>query len=115
METNTTEVPTKFTQEIKDNWIANLESGNYKQGFSQLYVKRDNSFCCIGVLGHVTKGLDNDYKENEKNPYDFLQRTIGEPAMTILYETNDEDSDNTEYPRDYSNVIDLVKALPVQS
>jgi hypothetical protein len=34
--------------EIKEQWIAALRSGEYRQGMAAL--KRDGRFCCLGVL-----------------------------------------------------------------
>jgi hypothetical protein len=38
-----------MNKEIKQQWIAALTSGKYKQGKGQLRDK-DNNFCCLGVL-----------------------------------------------------------------
>lgn len=40
-----------------DKWVAALRSGEYKQGRGQLYVPKENSYCCLGVLGCVVHGL----------------------------------------------------------
>lgn len=31
-------------------WIADLRSGEYKQGQDSLYTKSEDSYCCLGVL-----------------------------------------------------------------
>lgn len=105
----------KFTQEVKDNWLVNVKSGNYLQGFGTLHNQEDNSFCCIGVLGDCTEGLTaNTNKLNAENsPYLFLEKTIGMKLTSELYVTNDM-GDRPKAPRDYSNVIHLIEALPVQ-
>ena len=66
---NNNNVPVKFTQEIKDNWLANLKSGEYVQGFHSL-MDYDHELnkplnCCIGVLGSCTEGLDNMSSEGD--------------------------------------------------
>lgn len=33
---------------IKEQWVAALRSGKYKQGTG--YLNRDGKFCCLGVL-----------------------------------------------------------------
>lgn len=38
---------------LKTKWVEALRSGGYKQGFGQL--KRDDAFCCLGVLCDVAK------------------------------------------------------------
>lgn len=45
---------TKMDPEIKAQWIADLRSGNFKQGSGHLKVKYSDSeeflYCCLGVL-----------------------------------------------------------------
>lgn len=43
--------------EHKKAWIDALRSGEYKQGKGVLYNKKDNTYCCLGVLYEVTEGL----------------------------------------------------------
>lgn len=107
------ETPTKFTREIKDNWLSNLKSGKYKQGFYDLYDAHLNAYCCIGVLGDCTPGLDN-FRADESDPYNFLVVTIGPRLTKELYFTNDDTNPEILEKRDYSNVISLIESLPVQ-
>ncbi len=37
--------------ELKEKWVAALESGDYAQG--QSYLQNNNKFCCLGVLCDV--------------------------------------------------------------
>lgn len=105
----------EFTQEIKDNWLEALKSGKYTQGYFRLQHK--NKFCCIGVLGDITDGLNNDFlsAESSCNPYKFLGDTIGKKPTEELHITNDKMAHvvNHEYKDDYSNVIPLIEALEV--
>lgn len=116
----------KFTQEIKDNWLKNLRSGKYVQGFHRLkHLERINeenedeeevlTHCCIGVLGDSTEGLNNLDEANLFCPYYFLEKTIGDDLKKQLWMLND----NSEYKktgkRDYSNVIPFIETLPVES
>lgn len=39
----------KLPKVFKKKWIAALRSGKYKQGQLHLYIKEENSFCCLGV------------------------------------------------------------------
>lgn len=41
----------------KKKWLGALRSGKYKQGEGQLR-RRDNTFCCLGVLCHITAPKD---------------------------------------------------------
>lgn len=108
-------IPTKFTQEIKDNWLANLKSGKYKQGFGALINTDGNEkyHCCIGVLGQCTEGLGNEFVVRSKYSYDFLQQTIGKHLMGKIIDAND-NYEKRPVNRDYSNVIPLIELLPVQ-
>lgn len=80
----------KFTQEVKDNWIKALKSGEYVQGVQTLsgidYFDGEaiRTHCCIGVLACITEGL------RVKQP-----------------NTNSKE-------RYYSNIIPLIEELPVQ-
>lgn len=104
----------KFTKEIKAKWLEALKSGKYKQGFSELHTKTDNSYCCLGVLAKITPGLSCEYKLSNPtgSPYKFLNDNLSGRRTENLYRTNDRDKDNPSYPRDYSNVIPLIEALP---
>lgn len=48
----------KFTQELKDKWLAALRSGDFKQGRGYLCPKSYNSknlhYCCLGVLAEIS-------------------------------------------------------------
>lgn len=105
----------QFTKEVKENWLANLRSGKYKQGFCNLHNPADNSFCCIGVLGDCTDDLDNSKEEEVGcHPYAFLKDNINKSVASHIWEMNDDSQyrDNPDYPCDYSNVIPLIESLP---
>jgi hypothetical protein len=105
----------KFTQEIKDNWLENLKSGKYVQGFGDLYIRQDNTYCCIGVLGECTKGLSNDSLADEnESPYGFLQENIGTDTTRELWTLNDNKDYVDSGRTDYSNVIPFIESLPVK-
>jgi hypothetical protein len=109
----------KFTKEVKENWIRNMESGKYKQGYYSL-VSRDSleseeRFCCIGILGDCTPGLDNMAdSDNSMSPYKFLSDNFGNEMVSNLYRTNDRSRFLADYAHDYSNVLPLIKSLPTQ-
>lgn len=103
----------KFTQEVKDNWLEALKSGNFKQGFTELRTPNENAHCCIGVLGEITEGLHCHYADDKTSPYIFLDDTIGYEKSKELWRANDLNyTENLK--RDYSNVIPLIEALEVQ-
>lgn len=109
----------KFTKEIKEAWLEALKSGKYTQAKGTLVRILETSdslagHCCIGVLGEITEGLDNDapIKASRKvtNPYRFLNDNIGSMKTSDLFKTNDNTYDKCK--PDYSNVIPLIESLP---
>lgn len=107
----------KFTQEIKDNWLKALKSGEYIQGTAclQYLDPKDgiHKHCCIGVLGDIHPDLINDAMIGiDKNPYEFLKNSIGPEITSELWKTNDGKYD--ENMSDYLNVIPLIESLPVE-
>jgi len=116
----------KFTKEIKENWLKNLKSGKYNQGFTALVVDENNNnlsentdeekfHCCLGVLGDCTDGLNNYSINAVDDPYTFLNNTIGAVFTQNLYETNDDFDYQKTGKRDYSNIIPLIKKLETQN
>lgn len=74
-----------LTKEMKENWIAALRSGDYKQGKVRLQQK--DRFCCLGVLCHLNRieiGLGHD---NEA--YDWLAGYISNYNINTLWQMND--------------------------
>lgn len=61
-----------MNKEIKDEWIAALRSGNYKQGRSFLR-SGSNEYCCAGVLCDILiKRGDGEWKlDFESNNYKY--------------------------------------------
>ena len=98
----------KFTQEIKDQWLAALKSGKYTQCSATL--ERNGKHCCIGVLGDIHPDLHNDCVDKSKmNPYEFLEMTISHVKMEELWKANDHTFQ--KHTPDYSNVIHLIGRL----
>lgn len=106
----------KFTQEVKDDWLKALKSGKYIQARGNLYNSvqepeyNKKGHCCIGVLGVIHPKLSNEgnYK---KDPYNFLNSTIGVKKTADLYLINDRSYDFNK--SDYSNVIPFIEKLEV--
>lgn len=104
----------KFTQEIKDNWLNALKSGNYIQGYRRLKTKYNENvthYCCIGVLGNIIPDLGS-------NIYIFLSKGIGSVAMDKLIELNDGQCPECtnrlpNYKDDYSCVIPFIENLQI--
>lgn len=53
----------KLPQDIKDEWITALRSGEYKQATGTLYDPAKDSYCCLGVLGRLC-GYSVNYLQN---------------------------------------------------
>ncbi len=71
----------KFTQEIKDAWVAALRSGDYQQGYESLkYVNTDETakYCCLGVLADVC-ALWKVLPRNE-----VLEDNNGDPVLIAM-------------------------------
>lgn len=50
-----------MNQEIKKQWVEALRSGKYKQG--KFKLKRNDQYCCLGVLCDIVKGsLGKDWE-----------------------------------------------------
>lgn len=45
-----------------EQWIADLRSGEFKQGSGQLFNTENNSYCCLGVAAQGM-GYDKTYEE----------------------------------------------------
>lgn len=73
-----------MNQEIKDRWVKALRSGKFKQGKDRLCgVTKDGKrqYCCLGVLSQLA----------------VRSRVIGAPALTKIYDPNDEAVSEARY------------------
>ena len=63
-------------KKIKNNWLADLRSDNYPQGFGGLMKQEDDiiTYCCLGVLC-ITMG--------KKDDLDFEQTVVIAPSGCI--------------------------------
>lgn len=52
-------------KEIADKWVAALRSGEYTQGRQFLHNRKENSYCCLGVLCKIAQ--NDKVKLNEKS------------------------------------------------
>lgn len=103
----------KFTQEIKEKWLTALRSGEYKQTTQTLYDPKNDSYCCMGVLG-VICGMDKNelaqkdmfyvpnYRKDDRTidsdliPDIMKYRTMGAGIPTKPVTLNDEGSPFSE-------------------
>jgi hypothetical protein len=71
----------KMNPEIKEKWLNDLKSGEYKKGKGLLRNEEANTFCCLGVL------CDRYQKETGLGTWDSLDGFIdneGIPNRTVL-------------------------------
>ena len=76
-------------EEIKDKWVAALESGDYKQ--TRGVLRRGDSYCCLGVL------CDLYYNENPESQWNPVTPTTREFAK-YEFIVPDESYHNTGVP-----------------
>lgn len=117
-----------MNQEIKDQWIAALRSGEYKQTRGNLY--RCGRYCCLGVLcdlaekagvveirqvnGHVAYGTNDEFAY-ALDSTDVLPKSV--QAWAGLDDENPapEGSDyalseyNDSLGRDFNDIADLIE------
>lgn len=78
------ETRSKIPQEIKEEWLIALRSGNYKQGKNRL-VNCDNEHCCLGVLCEtleISKEIKTD-SEGKTTGYTFENMTVTLPNSVM--------------------------------
>ena len=110
----------KLTKQIKQNWIDACESGKFIQGTGQLrnnediWAKNKATHCCLGVLAVCMNKVIDDWGMSllkDEGGYQFFYNLLGEAATSNLMSRNDSLIVNGN-PRDYSNVLPIIKALP---
>lgn len=102
----------EFTEKIKKDWIAGMESGEYKKTDNgSLY--EDGCFCALGVLfmtsGIVKKGDEHLYFRQGVNgfkPYEHIENLLTENITAKVYRANDDNEGDN-----FAAAIELVKGL----
>lgn len=101
----------RLTQEEKNQWLAALRSGEYKQGMTYLKSKDEfgeECYCCLGVLVD-TLGIADEIPAFEDGGYDQFVTDYGEGRFVLLSEKtqrclagmNDDDGKSFEQIADY--------------
>lgn len=72
----------KMDKTVKKAWVAELRSGDYKQGTFQLRDE-DNEFCCLGVLCNVHAKNNPSFAKTQKHPEEYDRRS-GLPSPMVL-------------------------------
>lgn len=110
-------------RDLRDRWVANLRSGNYKQG--DTYLKRANgTFCCLGVLcdtmhvewrlaEHNEAYLPSAYGEqgngNVLTPEGWHDLGLTEEQHDDLYNMNDGTCAWNGEPKTFAEIADWIE------
>lgn len=76
----------KMTPERIVRWVHALESGDYKQGRSNMYKRSEDVYCCLGVLSKIN-GKKEDEIENRAYPYEFEFCGCGDHSPLTAFAT----------------------------
>ena len=72
----------KMDKAVKKAWVAELRSGDYKQGQFQLR-DGDNEFCCLGVLCNVHAQNNPEFAKTQTDPEGY-DRYFDLPSPMVL-------------------------------
>jgi len=53
----------RMPKKLKQKWIVALRSGKYEQGTD--YLRKNNRYCCLGVLGDISPKWDWPAEEDQ--------------------------------------------------
>lgn len=99
--------------EFKNQWVAALRSGKYKQGKQRLYNQAADTYCCLGVAAHMCESLPSTLYNSALIPSVSFQSGTGqvlkvpvelsddEPLQKRLWEMNDDQEKSFEEIADY--------------
>lgn len=100
---------------IADKWVKALRSGDYKQGTYRLHNKKDNTYCCLGVLCDVLKikSADDAVIQSYENPLKSPTGIILEvyARMTTLNDSGFYDPyiDHKVKPLTFDEIADVIQ------
>lgn len=89
----------KLPKKFKEKWIAALRSGEYEQGTGELYNKKLNSFCCLGIAG-VIAGIsleDLNSKTYLGDDYEWHVKNKNVPECLMRHGAKELSKSNPEY------------------
>jgi hypothetical protein len=90
----------------KHKWLKALRSGAYVQGKGRLYNPKEQTFCCIGVLGDIA-GIQWDPDTS------YAMSTLPEPFMSITglpYSTATRLAERNDNGWTFAEIADLIEA-----
>lgn len=86
-----------MTKDLKQKWVDALRSGEYKQ--CQLSLKKDNKYCCLGVLACVS---DPNFDFNSVDSYSVIRKLgMTDNQMQNFWTMNDSDELSFDEIADY--------------
>jgi hypothetical protein len=104
-------------QVTREQWTAALRSGEYKQGTGFLYNEKDDTYCCLGVLGALAGGErspehSGGMKFDVQTPSDCylpknLTDMVGVTEEQFRLVAMNDSGDNT-----FSGIADYIDRLP---
>lgn len=96
-------------KELKAKWVAALRDGSYSQARGLLYDEENESFCCMGVLAHLTgrkketmNGIPVDMN-NRNNCDRLIARPDSDHIQCVLERMNDSG-------KSFSEIADYIEA-----
>lgn len=116
---------TKFDKELRTKWVEALRSGKYLQNKGAL--RKDNSFCCLGVACDVAKLFwtlrlntgfysvldkrDTDSFSNEMSLPETLRKQLGlsSAQQSALAHLNDFENSSFE------EIADAIEKMPIET
>lgn len=111
-----------MNEQIKQQWLTALRSGDYEQG-SEALVTEDNCYCCLGVLtklyanacGVRFDGNHADtFEENERLPecvMNWADLTEAIPSLTLSdgFECNANLAELNDKGMSFADIADLIE------
>lgn len=105
----------KLPEEFKQNWVAALRSGKYKQGKQRLYNQQTDTYCCLGVAAHMCESLPSIFYNNAIIPSTSNQNSTGE-ILKIPVELSDDEflqrclwTMNDEQEKSFEEIADYIE------
>jgi len=113
----TQKIKIMLTKQLKEDWLAALKSGKYRQGKVVLREDDKKEHCCLGVLAeiHPEWSISSNGEEcvikGELKSYEPFEDLLGPSTVGILYTKNDF-SYKHDKKRHFESVIPIIEQLP---
>jgi hypothetical protein len=90
----------KMLPKVKADWVAALRSGKYAQ--CQGVLKRDEGYCCLGVLVEICPSLDTDGEH-------YITQATAEP-LGLAFEEQDKLACMNDSDCSFAEIADYIEA-----